>query len=37
MASPAATKRLTKEFMMMTANPPPYIVARPTDENILEW
>jgi len=37
MASPAATKRLTKEFKTISANPPPYITAHPSEHNILEW
>jgi ubiquitin-conjugating enzyme E2 J2 len=37
MASIAATKRLTKEFKTISANPPPYITAHPSEHNILEW
>jgi ubiquitin-conjugating enzyme E2 J2 len=37
MASPAATKRLTKEYKNIQTNPPPYIVAHPSESNILEW
>ncbi|CAH6722238.1 ubiquitin-conjugating enzyme E2 6 [[Candida] jaroonii] len=37
MASRTAQKRLTKEYRSIDANPPPFIVARPNDENILEW
>lgn len=37
MVSRQAQRRLTKEYKTITANPPPYIVARPNDENILEW
>lgn len=37
MATPAATKRLTKEYASITKSPPPYIVARPSEKNILEW
>ncbi|CDR38464.1 CYFA0S02e01970g1_1 [Cyberlindnera fabianii] len=37
MASPAATKRLNKEYLSITKEPVPYIVARPRDDNILEW
>ncbi|KAL6706616.1 Ubiquitin-conjugating enzyme E2 6 [Coniothyrium glycines] len=37
MATPAATKRLTKEYASITKSPPPYIVAHPSEKNILEW
>jgi ubiquitin-conjugating enzyme E2 J2 len=37
MATPAATKRLTKEYASISKSPPPYIVAHPSDSNILEW
>lgn len=37
MASRQAQKRLTKEYRTLTANPPPFIVAKPNEENILEW
>ncbi|KAF2761098.1 UBC-like protein [Pseudovirgaria hyperparasitica] len=37
MASSAATRRLTKEYKTIAQNPPPYIVAHPSDQNILEW
>lgn len=37
MVSRQAQKRLNKEFKTISANPPPYIIARPNDENILEW
>ncbi len=37
MATPAATKRLTKEYATITKSPPPYIIARPSEKNILEW
>lgn len=37
MATPFATKRLTKEYQNIHKNPPPYIIAHPTEENILEW
>jgi ubiquitin-conjugating enzyme E2 J2 len=37
MASMAATKRLAKEYKAITANPPDYIVAHPSESNILEW
>ncbi|KAJ8327992.1 hypothetical protein BDV3_005312 [Batrachochytrium dendrobatidis] len=37
MASKGAYKRLTKEFMLIQASPTPFIVAKPLDNNILEW
>lgn len=37
MATPAATKRLTKEYAAITKSPPPYIIAHPSEKNILEW
>lgn len=37
MATPAANKRLTREYKSITANPPPYISAHPSESNILEW
>lgn len=37
MASRQATKRLQKEFKLIQTSPPPYIIAKPNDENILEW
>lgn len=37
MASRQAQKRLTKEYRAINENPPPYIIAKPNDENILEW
>lgn len=37
MATPAATKRLTKEYAAIAKSPPPYISAHPSDKNILEW
>lgn len=37
MASRQAQKRLTKEYRTISANPPPYIIAKPNEENILEW
>jgi len=33
----AATKRLTREYQNISKNPPPYIVAHPSETNILEW
>lgn len=37
MATPQATKRLTKEYAAITKSSPPYIVAHPSEKNILEW
>ncbi|KAF2009764.1 ubiquitin-conjugating enzyme E2 6 [Aaosphaeria arxii CBS 175.79] len=37
MATPAATKRLTKEYAAISKSPPPYIIAHPSEKNILEW
>ncbi|KAI9343741.1 UBC-like protein [Zopfochytrium polystomum] len=37
MASHAAYRRLAKESATIAANPPPFIVARPLESNILEW
>ncbi|KAI8332021.1 ubiquitin-conjugating enzyme/RWD-like protein [Chlamydoabsidia padenii] len=37
MATKSAFRRLTKEYMELQKNPPPYIVARPVENNILEW
>jgi len=37
MASKAANKRLTREYKAISENPPPYIVAHPSESNILEW
>lgn len=37
MVSRQAQKRLNKEYKTITANPPPYVIAKPNDENILEW
>jgi ubiquitin-conjugating enzyme E2 J2 len=37
MTTPAATKRLTKEYAAISKSPPPYIVAHPSERNILEW
>ncbi|KAI0996612.1 hypothetical protein K3495_g11572 [Podosphaera aphanis] len=37
MASRAANKRLTREYQAISQNPPPYIVAHPSEANILEW
>ncbi|KAI9933398.1 hypothetical protein AWENTII_002552 [Aspergillus wentii] len=37
MATKAAFKRLTREYQNIQKNPPPYIVAHPSESNILEW
>ncbi|KAL1953593.1 hypothetical protein VTO42DRAFT_2574 [Malbranchea cinnamomea] len=37
MATKAAYKRLTREYQNIQKNPPPYIVAHPSESNILEW
>ncbi|CAG8455651.1 10676_t:CDS:2 [Ambispora gerdemannii] len=37
MATKAAYKRLTKEYIAFQKNPPPYLIAKPLDSNILEW
>lgn len=37
MATKAANKRLTREYQNIQKNPPPYIVAHPSESNILEW
>lgn len=37
MATKAAHKRLAREYQNIQANPPPYIVAHPSESNILEW
>lgn len=37
MASRQSQKRLAKEYKAITLNPPPYVSAKPNDENILEW
>lgn len=37
MVSRQAQKRLTKEYKSIAANPPPFIEARPNEDNILEW
>ena len=31
------TAQLTREYKSISQNPPPYIVAHPSDSNILEW
>lgn len=37
MVSIQSQKRLTKEYKAITSNPPPYVIAKPNEENILEW
>ncbi|KAJ2864811.1 Ubiquitin-conjugating enzyme E2 6 [Coemansia erecta] len=37
MASKAAFRRLTKEFLAIQKNPTPFITAKPLETNILEW
>ncbi|KAI8391093.1 ubiquitin-conjugating enzyme/RWD-like protein [Radiomyces spectabilis] len=37
MATKAAYKRLTKEYLEIQKNPPPFITAKPNESNILEW
>ncbi|OLY78774.1 Ubiquitin-conjugating enzyme E2 6 [Smittium mucronatum] len=37
MASKAAYRRLSKEYIEIKRNPPPYIIAKPLESNILEW
>lgn len=37
MATKQATKRLTREYQDIRKNPPPYIIAHPSENNILEW
>lgn len=37
MATKAAHKRLTREYATISQNPPPYILAHPSEANILEW
>ncbi|OBZ89714.1 Ubiquitin-conjugating enzyme E2 6 [Choanephora cucurbitarum] len=37
MATKGAYKRLTKEYMAIQKNPPPYIIAKPLESNILDW
>ncbi|KAJ3416912.1 Ubiquitin-conjugating enzyme E2 6 [Chytridiales sp. JEL 0842] len=37
MATKQAIKRLTKEYLMIQSNPPPFITAKPLESNILEW
>jgi len=35
MASKAASKRLLKEYQAIKSSPPPYIVAKPVEKDIL--
>ncbi|KAI9766453.1 MAG: Ubiquitin-conjugating enzyme E2 6 [Geoglossum simile] len=37
MATRTANLRLTREYKSIQENPPPYIVAHPSETNILEW
>ncbi|ORX77941.1 UBC-like protein [Anaeromyces robustus] len=37
MATREAYRRLTREYKKLSLNPPPYIIAKPLDSNILEW
>ncbi|KAI9804828.1 MAG: hypothetical protein M1825_001196 [Sarcosagium campestre] len=37
MATRAANKRLAREYKIIQESPPPYIVAHPSENNILEW
>ncbi|KAI9275499.1 ubiquitin-conjugating enzyme/RWD-like protein [Phascolomyces articulosus] len=37
MATKSAYRRLTKEYMEIQKNPPPFIIAKPLETNILEW
>lgn len=37
MASKAAHKRLTKEYVAMQKQPPPFVFAAPEEKNILTW
>lgn len=37
MATKQSQKRLTKEYKSIESNPPPYIIAKPSESNILEW
>ncbi|RKP21386.1 UBC-like protein [Rozella allomycis CSF55] len=37
MATPQAIKRLKKEYAAIMKNPVPFIVAKPSEKNILEW
>ncbi|KAI0313195.1 ubiquitin-conjugating enzyme/RWD-like protein [Amylostereum chailletii] len=37
MASKAASKRLSKEYMLMQRDPPPFVWAAPDEKDILTW
>jgi ubiquitin-conjugating enzyme E2 J2 len=37
MATSQATNRLMREYQGLQVNPPPYIIAHPAENNILEW
>ncbi|KAK2748224.1 Ubiquitin-conjugating enzyme E2 6 [Onygenales sp. PD_40] len=37
MATRAANKRLVREYQNIQKNPPPYIIAHPSETSILEW
>ncbi|KAI9799639.1 MAG: Ubiquitin-conjugating enzyme E2 6 [Piccolia ochrophora] len=37
MATRAANKRLAREYKIIQESPPPYIIAHPSEKNILEW
>jgi len=37
MASRSCNKRLTREYQTISQNPPEFIVAHPSESNILEW
>ncbi|KAG6374796.1 hypothetical protein JVT61DRAFT_4176 [Boletus reticuloceps] len=37
MASKTAQKRLTKEYISMQKEPPPFVWAVPDEKNILTW
>jgi len=37
MAIKEAYRRLTREYMNIMKNPPPFIIAKPLESNILEW
>lgn len=37
MASRQSQKRLAKEYKKIERDPPPFIIAKPSEENILEW
>ncbi|KAF8318733.1 UBC-like protein [Clavulina sp. PMI_390] len=37
MASKAASKRLSKEYVAMQTSPPPFVFASPDEKNILTW